>query len=101
MSTNDVGWDDQPVYLLQQSVATNQSIRCDLPNSGSDHLTECSQNEETFTYINWTYRGLTNSLDKCPRTILKELGSSISSGLVDEVQLRPSHGDQANCASIT
>ena len=31
--------------------------------------------EETFTYISWTYRDLTNTSDKCPRTILKELGS--------------------------
>ena len=33
MSTNDVGWDDRASTTYRVSVATNQSARCDLPNS--------------------------------------------------------------------
>ena len=65
MSTIGVGWDDLRLNLLQQSVATNQSARCDLPNS--DHLIECTQ-EETFRHISWTIRDLINHSDKCPRS---------------------------------
>ena len=43
----------------------NQNIGCDLPQLGSDHQSKHQLD----------YRDLINHHDKCPRTILKELGS--------------------------
>ena len=88
MSTKDVGWNDlSPPTIIS---CNNQNIGCDLPKWGSDHQ------------ISWTNRDLINKSDKCPRTILKELGSlNLLRISCDRVQLRPSHGDQAKWASIT
>ena len=85
MSTKDVFWDDlSPPTNIS---CNNQNIGCDLPKWGTDHQ------------ISWTNRDLINQSDKCPRTILKELGSlnilRISS---DRTQLRSCHGDQVEVA---
>ena len=67
MSTKDVGWDD---LLPPTNIScNNQNIGCDLP--------QCRDNGEVIINqsISWTNRDLINHSDKCPRTILKELGS--------------------------
>ena len=60
------------------SVATINQLDVIFQNSEVIILRNVLKTKETFTYISWTYRDLTNSSDKCPRTILKELGSSQS-----------------------
>ena len=88
MSTKDVGWDDlTPPTTIS---CNNQNIGCDLPKWGSDHQ------------ISWTNRDLIHQSDKCPRTVLKELGSlNLLRISGDRAQLRPCHGVQAKWAGIT
>ena len=62
MSTKDVGWDDLTTYEYQLQQSEKDVIF---------HNWEVIINQS----ISWTNRDLINHLDKCPRTILKELGS--------------------------
>ena len=63
MSTKDVGWDD--LFHLRISVATIRIY--DLIFHNWEVI--------IIQSISWTNRDLINHSDKCPRTILKELGS--------------------------